>query len=126
MLVEKPLKIVEKLWGRELWYHNDSDYCMKILILKSGFQSSLHFHKIKRETFIVVDGAVELLYDGEIFVLTKTNKFAFDIEPGVTHQFRALETKSPLFDEREAATIIEVSTYHDDTDVYRIEESRKL
>src|SRR5216684_4232866 len=53
-------KFVEKVWGSEQWLRNDDKYCMKILTLKAGYQSSLHMHKVKVETFLVVSGAVKL------------------------------------------------------------------
>ena len=28
----KPPKKVEKIWGYELWIHNDEDYCGKLLV----------------------------------------------------------------------------------------------
>jgi len=30
-MILKPIK-VEKLWGYELWIHNDSQYCGKLLV----------------------------------------------------------------------------------------------
>jgi hypothetical protein len=40
-------KVVKKLWGSEIWHHNDELYCMKTLVLKTGFMSSLHWHRVK-------------------------------------------------------------------------------
>ena len=37
----KPPKKVEKIWGHELWIHNDEDYCGKLLVFpKKGFTFS--------------------------------------------------------------------------------------
>ena len=30
----KPPKRVEKLWGYELWIHNDEEYCGKLLVFE--------------------------------------------------------------------------------------------
>lgn len=106
---------VPKMWGRELWHHNDSDYCMKTLVIHSGAQSSLHYHKVKRETFLCVQGSVMLEIGGDAHVLTRGDSIT--IEPGVAHRFRAVT---------DAATVIEASTTHDDADVYRVEDSKVL
>src|SRR5271165_2679726 len=109
------IKEVTKLWGTELWHHNDTDYCMKTLLLRRGAQSSLHCHKVKRETFLVTDGSVMLETGLDVHVLSVGDSIT--IEPGVAHRFRAVSV---------AATVIEASTTHDDADVYRIEESKVL
>jgi hypothetical protein len=43
----------EKVWGEEQWLVNTGAYCGKRMLLKKGFQCSLHHHKIKDETFIL-------------------------------------------------------------------------
>jgi mannose-6-phosphate isomerase-like protein (cupin superfamily) len=104
--------IVPKVWGSERWLHNGPDYCMKQLFLESGMQSSLHMHKIKRETFLVIFGTIDLEYDGIVHRLTVGNYI--DIEPLKYHRFRTLS---------KVALVVEASTTHDDADVYRKEES---
>jgi hypothetical protein len=43
---------VEKSWGYELWIHNDSQYCGKLLVFtKAGNHFSMHYHMIKNETW---------------------------------------------------------------------------
>ena len=38
-------KRVEKKWGYELWIHNDSQYCGKLLVFNnSGDKFSMHYH----------------------------------------------------------------------------------
>ena len=83
------IKEVAKLWGTELWHHNDSQYCMKTLVMRPGAQSSLHYHRVKRETFLVTrgtrrdpdrrHGSWHRLKAGD----------SVTIEPGVAHRFRA-------------------------------------
>lgn len=110
---------VEKLWGTELWIVNTDTHCFKVLELNPGYQCSLHYHKIKDETFIV--------YRGEIVLEQRDVRgFPFEeilecgdqrhIAPKTPHRFRAIER----------ALVFEISTHHDDADVVRIEESRKL
>lgn len=105
--------IVEKAWGQERVLNNDDDYCMKELTLEQGWQSSLHMHRVKRETFLVTAGVVELELDGHAVRLLPGGYVT--IEPGQWHRFRA---------RRSRCTIIEASTKHRDDDVYREEESR--
>lgn len=118
--------MVRKKWGMERWLHNGSDYCVKILELQPGFQSSLHWHKKKNETFVVVAGRVKL----EVMIGFQTPDIVPHIKTiylkpyqhhtlhaGTPHRFTALEGP---------AVIVEASMEHDDRDVYRLEESRKI
>lgn len=106
---------VPKLWGEEIWHHNDPDYCMKTLLLRRGYQCSLHYHPIKAETFLVVGGVVRFELDGEVFRLGDGQ--SIDIPAGHPHRFQSLTS---------TATVIEASTTHSDSDVVRLEDSRAL
>lgn len=109
------IKQVTKLWGTELWHHNDELYCMKTLVILAGAVSSLHYHKLKTETFLCVDGVVILEMDGQYALLKAGDSVT--IEPGVAHRFKTATT---------IARVVEASTMHDDADVYRLEESKLL
>lgn len=118
---------VEKKWGSETWLHNEEDYCAKILWLYKGFQCSLHYHPVKRETFICVAGKVKL----EVQPFYKTSVDSFDVtktvylqpyqhytlEPGIPHRFTAITP---------TAVIVEASTQHLEEDVVRLEESKEI
>ena len=53
-------KRVEKQWGYELWIHNDSQYCGKLLVFtNSGNKFSMHYHMLKNETWYVQEGAFQ-------------------------------------------------------------------
>jgi D-lyxose ketol-isomerase len=118
---------VEKLWGSETWLHNEEDYCAKLLWLYKGFQCSLHYHPVKRETFICVSGKVKL----EVLPFYKKSSDSFDVkriiylqpyqhftlEPGIPHRFTAITPD---------AVIVEASTKHDDNDVVRLEDSCEI
>jgi len=62
---------IDKVWGRERHIvkvippgSHDAGYTGKVLTLDQGFQSSIHFHVEKTETFLVVRGVVHLeIYD---------------------------------------------------------------
>ena len=105
---------VDKLWGHEDILTNGS-YCMKILTMQTGFQSSLHYHKEKHETFLVVEGVCDMEVGFSIHRFTRGEYQV--IPPGVQHRFRAIN---------ERCVVVECSTHHDDADVIRLEESRRI
>jgi len=50
------------LWGCEQWIVNNKSYCAKVLTVNPGYTSSLHMHNHKTETFIGLDGVINLDY----------------------------------------------------------------
>ncbi len=119
-LMSNVINVVPKVWGTEHWVVNTDKYCFKLLTINPGFQCSLHYHKKKDETFIV--------YEGEILLEQRDSRgFPYEelleagmqrhIEPKTPHRFQARNT---------VAIVFEISTYHDDADVVRIEESKKI
>lgn len=113
--VLKP-KRVEKQWGYELWIHNDSQYCGKLLVFnKTGNRFSMHYHMLKNETWYIQEGSFQFdWFDTEDAVKKSTMLHKGDtvyIEKGLPHQLIALEDN---------ATVFEVSTQHFDEDSYRI------
>ena len=109
-------KRVEKKWGYELWIHNDTDYCGKLLVFsKSGNKFSMHYHMIKDETWYVQKGAFQFDWidteNGERCYTQIQEGDVIEIKKGLPHQLTALT---------EEATIFEVSTQHFDEDSYRI------
>jgi mannose-6-phosphate isomerase-like protein (cupin superfamily) len=120
-------KIVTKLWGFEEWLANNEQYCGKLLRIRPGYACSIHYHPLKRETFSVIKGAVILeLWASNDITTFPPNEYALhedlphsvEILPGWAHRF-----SNPF---EEWATIVETSTPHDDLDVVRIEDSKKL
>jgi mannose-6-phosphate isomerase-like protein (cupin superfamily) len=109
-------KRVEKKWGYELWIHNDTDYCGKLLVFtKSGNKFSMHYHMIKDETWYVQKGAFQFDWidteNAERCYTQIQEGDVIEIKKGLPHQLTALT---------EEATIFEVSTQHFDEDSYRI------
>ena len=126
MLINEPevaqhaRKIVEKLWGREYWIVNSDLYCLKFLKVNPGFQCSIHAHKLKDETFVGYSGTLQLNLhraNGELYQV-------FPIEPG--YQRHILPGTYHSFIAVNVCFVMEVSTFHSDADVVRIQESRKL
>lgn len=109
-------KRVEKKWGYELWIHNDTDYCGKLLVFnRSGDKFSMHYHMIKDETWYVQEGAFQFDWidteNGERLYTQIQSGDVIEIKKGLPHQLTALT---------DGATIFEVSTQHFDEDSYRI------
>jgi mannose-6-phosphate isomerase-like protein (cupin superfamily) len=109
-------KRVEKKWGYELWIHNDTYYCGKLLVFtKSGSKFSMHYHMIKDETWYVQSGAFQFDWidteNGERCYTQIQQGDVIEIKKGLPHQLTSLT---------EEATIFEVSTQHFDEDSYRI------
>ena len=114
-MIIKPKK-VEKLWGYELWIHNDKQYCGKLLVFpKEGSNFSMHYHMIKNETWYVQKGSFQFDWiDTQLAKLQRTILNEGDvvyIEKGKPHQLTALNDDS---------IILEVSTEHFNSDSYRI------
>jgi mannose-6-phosphate isomerase-like protein (cupin superfamily) len=112
----KPPKKVEKIWGYELWIHNDSDYCGKLLVFtKQGNKFSMHYHLKKKETWYVQEGGFDFHWidveNGKRKRKIIKEGDSVLIERGQPHQLIALADNS---------TIVEVSTEHFDEDSYRI------
>lgn len=104
-------------WGYQLRLVNWEKYCGKFLILTNGRSGSIHFHKEKTETFIVLSGKVVLdiqrgpCADKERVVLGIGDQVT--LFPSQLHQMWAKEFP---------AVILEVSTHDADTDTYKLEE----
>jgi quercetin dioxygenase-like cupin family protein len=103
--------IVPKDWGEEHWIVNNDLYCGKKLILRKGFRCSLHYHKVKHETFYVESGLVQLSIPGGLRIMRPGDRAV--IKPTTVHRFTGLED----------SVIFEFSTHHEDSDSYRIEPS---
>jgi D-lyxose ketol-isomerase len=120
--LEEVLKIVPKGWGEERWIHNDELYCGKILVVNEGKRCSLHYHKLKTESFYLQQGRVRMeltdLEGGhqsppvirEVFEMGPGD--ALLLKPGLVHRFTSLEGDAHIF---------EFSTQHFDEDSHRIE-----
>lgn len=107
---------VEKDWGFELWIHNDSDYCGKLLVFSQKHNRfSMHYHLKKKETWYVNYGSFAFIWidveSGKWHGKELSVGDTVLIERGLPHQLIALEDNS---------TVFEVSTEHFDDDSYRI------
>jgi mannose-6-phosphate isomerase-like protein (cupin superfamily) len=111
----KPVKIVPKGWGREVWIVNGEQYCGKILEIRKGKRCSLHFHKLKTESFYLRTGhlRVWIKESPEAEVVEEFELVAgecMDVPLGLVHQMEALED----------VELYEFSTQHFDSDSHRL------
>jgi mannose-6-phosphate isomerase len=102
-------KIVDKPWGREVWYAHTDRYAGKILEVTSGHILSLQKHRIKHETLYLQSGLMRFTLEGDVFEWTPGMVIA--IPPDTVHRMEALED----------SVILEVSTPELD-DVVRLED----
>ena len=113
--IRQPVRIVPKGWGREVWIANNDLYCGKILEIKKGKRCSLHFHKLKTESFYLRAGRLKVFVKEtpeaatiEEFELKAGE--CMDVPRGLVHQMLALED----------AELFEFSTRHLDSDSHRL------
>jgi mannose-6-phosphate isomerase-like protein (cupin superfamily) len=111
--MNRDVKIVPKTWGLEAWFYN-GDYCGKRLTFAEDHRCSMHYHKNKHETFLIIVGRIFLEYKG-IFDSFWTYKMlemgdTFIISPQAEHRMTAIGGN---------AAIIEFSSHHEDEDSYR-------
>lgn len=123
------MQFVIKKWGYEIWIENNNLYCGKHLHVIPGHWCSVHYHKNKKETFYVINGRLELQYsnslDKNIWESTISNSLiktislrkgqSFTLDPMTAHRF----TSGLHY----PCDFIEISTFHEDSDSYRIIEA---
>jgi len=114
--MKKPKK-VKKTWGHELWLANnkEEDYCGKILHINKGCSTSMHFHSNKHETFYVLSGSLKV----EMINTLIGKNTDYLIKQGGTFEINRNEPHK-LVAEKETVEFIEISTFHEDGDSYRI------
>ena len=110
-----PVHIEPKGWGREVWIANNPLYCGKILEISKGKRCSLHYHKLKTESFFLRKGRLMIRVKEspdaaaiEEFELHEGQ--CMDVPPGLVHQMEALED----------VELFEFSTQHFEEDSYRL------
>jgi mannose-6-phosphate isomerase-like protein (cupin superfamily) len=107
-------EFVEKGWGKEIIFINNSEYCGKILCFNKNKKFSMHYHIQKKETWYVSKGKFILSWiETDKGIVHNEYLEVGDVitnERGEPHQLFALEDSE----------IVEVSTQHYDEDSYRI------
>ncbi|MDR3709113.1 MAG: D-lyxose/D-mannose family sugar isomerase [Capsulimonadaceae bacterium] len=110
---ETPVEIADFGLGR---YHaeglglvvrvNEPEYCSKWLTLTPGQQCPMHYHKVKKETFFVLQGTVVVRTSNETVTLNPGDRYT--LFPGTPHTFGSVA----------GAVIEEVSTHDENADSY--------
>src|SRR5271165_6199078 len=110
------MQAIVKEWGQEVVIVNEPEYCAKWLHIAPGKKCSLHYHKLKKETFHVQHGLVRLEQrDVRGAVIDEL------LKPG---ESRTIMPRTPhRFSSHRGAVILEISTHHSDEDVVTIEPS---
>lgn len=112
-------KKVNKEWGYELWLANDEkeNYCGKILHIKKGHSSSMHYHALKHETFYILKGKLSL----ELIDTESTQRDTIIMNVGDTFTIERFKPHRLCPAEgEEFVEFIEVSSFHRDSDSYRV------
>lgn len=103
-----------KGWGREVIWASNYLYCGKFLEFSKNGKSSMHFHANKSESWYIKSGEFEVsIIDtttSKMTTITMTVGDTLDLPPLTPHQVRCVEE----------GVIIEVSTYDDPKDNYRV------
>ena len=108
----------KKGWGKEIIIENNSvdNRCGKILSYeKDSSVSSYHYHKIKDEIFYIISGKFQIkikdLKTGKDYLTEMNVGDSVSLMKDQPHQLTCLK----------AGQIFEISSFHSDGDVYRIE-----
>lgn len=105
----KEPRIVEKPWGREVWYAVTERYAGKVLEVKEGHILSLQKHRLKHETLYLQRGRMRFTLGDREFEWRPGQ--AIEVPPETVHRMEALED----------SVILEASTPELD-DVVRLED----
>ena len=102
-------KIVDKPWGREVWYAQSDRYAGKILEVEEGHVLSPQYHEVKHETLYLQSGRMRFTLGEATFAWAPGE--VVEVPPGTIHRLEALEH----------SVILEVSTPELE-DVVRLED----
>lgn len=109
MAERKQPQIVDKPWGREVWYAHTDRYAGKILEVEEGHVLSLQYHEVKHETLYLQQGRMRFTLGEETFEWGPGE--VVEVPPETVHRMEALEF----------SVILEVSTPELE-DVVRLED----
>lgn len=109
------MKIVEKGWGREEIFADNSNYCGKILHFRENSQFSMHFHAEKHESWYVLEGEFILEWidtlDASVKSVVLKQGDTWSNDPMLPHRLKCGINPGK---------IIEVSTQDNTWDNYRV------
>lgn len=111
-------QVVNKTWGNEVRIvdNEDNNYSGKLLNINQNEGTSTHFHSKKHKTFYVLNGTLHIEIvepeTAELMTYSVDSEETFEIEQNVAHRLYAKDS---------GVTVVEVSTYHDNKDVFRVQ-----
>tara|TARA_B100000519_G_C13918049_1_gene285440 strand:+ start:158 stop:529 length:372 start_codon:yes stop_codon:yes gene_type:complete len=109
--------VTNKDWGNiiKIVDNEENNYSGRIINLNQTQMTSTHFHSKKHKTIYVLQGTltIEIIEptNGETISFDVDSEECFDIEQNVAHRLMAKDG---------GVTAIEISTFHQDEDVYRV------
>ena len=109
--------ITNKDWGNivKIVDNEENNYSGRIINLNENEMTSTHFHSKKHKTFYVLSGTLTIQIiepqNGEVVSFNIDSEECFDVEQNVAHRLTA---------KNGGVTVIEISTFHRDEDVYRV------
>ena len=109
--------VSNKDWGNviKIIDNETNNYSGRILNINQNHTTSTHFHSAKHKTFYVLQGTltIEVIEpeNAETVQYDVDSEECFEIEQNVTHRLMAKDG---------GVTVIEISTFHHDNDVYRV------
>ena len=65
----------------------NEEYAKKLLVMLPNQSHPVHHHKLKKETFLIISGSINLNYNGKKFILVSGD--VFHIERNSWHKFKA-------------------------------------
>ena len=99
-MLKSKIKIVEKPWGREIWFAQSKKYVGKILIIKKGHRLSKQYHKVKHETIYTDKGKYIMEIKGKKLLVQESQSVV--VPPKTIHRMfakycdiRLLEVSTP-------------------------------
>lgn len=110
----KDYERISKVWGEEIVLTRSKYYTCKLLVVKPEYTSSHHSHKVKDETFICVKGQGNIIVRERIINVLPGDQV--DIPVNIPHSFRSMA----------GMVLMEISTFDDAADSYRVTQSRKI
>jgi mannose-6-phosphate isomerase-like protein (cupin superfamily) len=118
---DKEMIVIEKKWGKEYIIPGQDGYTTKFMSVAPGGTCSVHFHKFKNETFVLLRGKLLATYftqDGNKVETLLSNPLDSLVLPNCTpHTF-----KIPA-DQEEDTWFLESSTTDHPNDSYRLTRS---
>jgi len=111
-------QVTNKSWGNvvRIVDSEENNYSGKLLNINQNESTSVHFHSNKHKTFYVLQGTltIEIIEpdNAELVLYSVDSEECFEIEQNVAHRLIAKDG---------GVTVIEVSTFHHDDDVFRVQ-----